>query len=289
MKRNSFFVLPLVVLLSGCGFLKNDNEPSPTPTPTSPNLVNYTAVGASDASGYGGSLPCIPFTDCPNGTGYVQTVARRFSSDGKTVTLLNLGVPGSVLGPSVEAIGNGLGRSIPGNFIEGELPFVSASATLVTIFAGGNDGNTIGAAIKAGLAGIDQNAYIQAQKTTFGSDMKKLVTGVKTKAPNARIVILNLPNLAGMPYSAGLALAEKKILQQIAVAFSAEINGTQAQGALVLDLMCDPGFYNPGIFSSDGFHPNDLGYARIADLVYNAAKSGTVTTPKASCAQMTLF
>jgi len=287
-KRRWICVLSTVVL-AGCGFLKNNNEPTPTPNPTSPNIVSYTAVGASDAIGYGGSLPCIPFTDCPNGTGYVQTVARRFSVEGKTVTLLNLGVPGSVLGPSVEAIGNGLGRGIPGNFIEGELPFVSANATLVTVFAGGNDGNTIGAAIKAGLAGSDQNAYIQAQSTTFGSDMKKLVTGVKTKAPNARIVILNLPNLAGMPYAAGLSLTEKRVLQQIAVGFSAAINGTQAQGALVLDLMCDPGFYNPGIFSSDGFHPNDLGYARIADLVYNAAKSGTVTAPKTSCAQMTLF
>lgn len=287
MKRRVWLSLLSTVLLAGCGLIKNDNEPTPPPTPA--NVVNYTAVGASDAIGYGGSTPCIPFTDCPNGTGYVQTVARRFTGDGKTVTLLNLGVPGSVLGPGIEAIGNGLGRGIPGNFIEEELPFVSTSATLVTVFAGGNDGNTIGAAIKAGLGGTDQTAYIDAQKAGFGSDMKKLVAGIKTKAPNARIVILNLPNLAGMPYAAGLSLTEKRVLQQIAVGFSSEINAMQTQGALVLDLMCDAGFYQPGIFSSDGFHPNDLGYARIADLVYAAARNGTVTAPKSSCAQMSLF
>ena len=57
----------------------------------------------------------------------------------------------------------------------------------------------------------------------------------------------------------------------------------------MIDLMCDGAFYQGGIYSSDGFHPNDAGYARLADFIIAAAETGTVTPPRASCPQMRLF
>jgi hypothetical protein len=48
-------------------------------------------------------------------------------------------------------------------------------------------------------------------------------------------------------------------------------------------------FYTASYYSSDGFHPNDAGYRRLADLVVAAAVSGTVTPPRASCVQMAFF
>ena len=73
------------------------------------------------------------------------------------------------------------------------------------------------------------------------------------------------------------------------MSFSAQVNALRSQGALVIDLMCDGTFYQPGMYSSDGFHPNDAGYARLADLVYAAASTGSATPPRSSCPQMSLF
>ena len=89
---------------------------------------------ASDGTGFGSSSPCLPFADCPNGTGWVQRVVRGMRDSGKTVTVLNLAVPGSVVGPEIENLARQLGRGSIGNFVERQLPFVSRNSTLVTIF-----------------------------------------------------------------------------------------------------------------------------------------------------------
>jgi lysophospholipase L1-like esterase len=279
-------ILALGLAASACS--DSDSPTQPTP-PANTNETNYTAVGASDAIGFGGSIPCFPFADCPTGTGYVPVVGRRLSAAGRTVTLVNLGIPGAVLSPEVQVIGNNLGRGIQGNFLEREMPFVPRNSTLVTIFAGGNDANTIGEAVRAGQGGADPVAFVTTQTNNFGRDMRSLVTGIKGRAANARIIVLNLPNLAGLPYAANLSLTEKRALQTIAVGFSAQTNGLTQQNALVIDLMCDPRSYIAANYSTDGFHPNDAGYAYIADLVYAAASTGSVTPPRASCPQMALF
>ena len=52
--------------------------------------------------------------------------------------------------------------------------------------------------------------------------------------------------------------------------------------------MCDPRTYLASNYSSDGFHPNDAGYAYIASEVVKAATSIFHPRPKNSCAQMSL-
>jgi lysophospholipase L1-like esterase len=219
----------------------------------------------------------------------VQVTERRLEASGKKVSLLNLGIPGAVLGPDLEAIGNSLGRGIPGNFLERELPFVARDSTLVTIFAGGNDTNTVAAALDAGLGGSDPVAYANTLSNGFGRDLNSLVSGIKGRAANARIIVLNLPNMAALPYMAGRTLTQRQVVQAIAVSFSAKANALSSQGVLVIDLMCDPRSYIAGNYSSDGFHPNDAGYAFIADLVFAAATTGSAAAPRASCAQMAQF
>jgi lysophospholipase L1-like esterase len=275
------------VLLAGLAACEKEKSPT-TPSPAG-NVVNYTVIGASDAIGYGSSSICLPLIPCPNGNGYVQIMARRFTAEGKTLTLTNLGLPGAVLGPSIEAIGDGLGRDIIGNFLEREMPFVARDSTLVTVFAGANDANTIGAALQAGLGGTNPNGYVATQVQNFGRDMRALLTGIRERTAIARIVIINLPNMAALPYASGLSLTEKRFLQAISVGFSGEINALTSQGALIIDLMCEASMYQPGVYSGDGFHPNDTGYARLADLVYPAASTGTAAAPRATCSQMSLF
>jgi len=267
----------------------NNTSPTQPTTPPQTNVVSYTAIGASDAIGIGASHECFPFSPCPDGTGYVQVTMKRLQAAGKTVTLLNLGIPGAVLGPDIEAIGNSLNRGIPGNFLEREMPFVARDSTLVTIFAGGNDVNTVAAALDNGLGGADPVGYVNNLTNGFGRDLNSLVSGVKGRAPNAHVIVLNLPNLAALPYNSGRTLTQKQFIQAIAVAFSAKANALASQGVVVIDLMCDPRAYIAGNYSGDGFHPNDSGYAFIADLVYNAAISGSAAAPRPSCGQMTVF
>jgi lysophospholipase L1-like esterase len=274
-------VLVLALPLVACDLLRNPSEPT-----VPDNVVNYTAIGASDAIGYGGSSPCLPLVDCTSGTGYVQQVTRRLMSAGKTVTLYNVGIPGAVLGPELQALGNELGRGIVSNFLEGQAPFVRRDATLVTFFAGGNDANTIGAALRAGRGGADLAGFVELQASNFGRDLGAMIRVIRGRSADARIVGLNLPNMAAMPYANGLTIDEKRWLQTIAVRLSAEINKLRSDGVVVIDLMCDLTLYSPAILSADGFHPNDAGYAHLADLVYAAATSGTAPSPQASCAPM---
>ena len=60
------------------------------------------------------------------------------------------------------------------------------------------------------------------------------------------------------------------MLQYIAVGLSDKANSLTSRGVLVVDLMCEPRIYSPANFSSDGFHPSDIGYALMAELSYPA-------------------
>ena len=283
----------LVFLSSGIACSKSPDSPTaPTPTPTAGPLF-YTAIGASDGIGFGSSAPCVPFTDCPDGAGYVQNLRRRLrdSSAGRTVEHRNLSIPGAVLSKAIEDLARDIGQQISelaGNFIERQSPFVPTNTTHVTIFAGGNDANVIGRAALAGRGGSDVNGYIDAQVRQWGTDLEDLVARIRSRAPNARIVALNMINLAGAPYVASRPASEKSLMQRIAVGISDRVNGLTARSVLVVDLMCDARLYLPQNYSSDGFHPGDGGYAVFAEDAFPALKDGTNTPPNTGCAQRRL-
>ena len=200
----------------------------------------------------------MPFTDCPDGPGYVQILRRRLRDTGRTVDHRNLSIPGAVLSKAIEDLARDIGQPISelaGNFIERQSPFVPANTTHVTIFAGGNDANVIGRAALAGRGGNDPGAYIDAQVRQWGVDLEDLVARIRSRAPNARIVALNMINLAGAPYVASRPASEKVIMQRIAVGISDRVNALTSRSVLVVDLMCDARLYLPSNYSSDGFHP----------------------------------
>jgi lysophospholipase L1-like esterase len=283
----------LLSCLSGCSKNNDDDGggPGTPPSPPAPNApVVYSAIGASDAMGVGGSVPCLPFTDCPNGTGYVPRIARQLEADGHTVTVRNLGLPGAVLSPSIQDIGNQVGLGINANILVQEAPFVATDATLVTVFAGANDANALGTAVDRGAAGsTDPNAFIDQYIRNFATDYTTLIRTIRDRAPNARIIVMNLPNLAGLPYMAGRSVQHRRWIQRAAVGFSTAGANVQAQnGVLVVDLLCDARSYQSGNYSSDGFHPDDSGYAFLAGEVLQAVGATSWPAPAASCPQMTL-
>ena len=274
---------------AGCGLFGDDSSPTAPSSVVRPQpggAIHYTAIGASDANGIGASVPCVPFAPCENGTGYVPVLARQLRVS-REVTLVNLGIPASVLAPSMETLARQSGRDVTGNYIDRQMPFVPRESTLVTIFGGVNDANALGDAVAGGAAGTNIPEYIATQARLFGVDYDRLVQGVRSRAGGAFIIVINVPNLAAMPYAAQYPLAHRRVLQAISLAFSREANRQAGNGLVVMDVMCDSGIYDPGRFAGDGFHPNDAGYAHIASRLA-AIVNGAATTVPPSCASMTV-
>lgn len=272
--------------LAGCGDMDDAARPPTIPSPGGP--VFYTALGASDALGIGASVPCVPFAPCPNGTGYVPVIARRLGEQ-RSVTLVNLGIPGAVIGPDIQQLGNQHGRNIPANFIEREMPFVPTNTNVVTIVAGPNDTNAIAAAVEDGAGGGDPLGFIANQIRAFGVEYDTLVRGVRQRAPSTHIVVANVPNFAGLPFTASYTLQQRQALQRISVGISTMvINGLVAQGIVVIDLLCDPRSYDSSNYSSDGFHPNDAGYQVLAAEMFSAITTAIFAAPRTTCPQMTI-
>lgn len=321
--RAAIFALTLAAAatLAGCGGGVSVPAQNSGGLPVPPaQQIAYTAIGASDAVGFGATMPCanpplVAQPTCPGGTGYVPLIANTLTKSGATVTLNDLGISGAVLGPDILAVGNMYGTAsgaspckprtggdaIPGDFITNELPNVPATATLVTVFAGGNDTNAIAnAAICMTLGGATQQqvaSFVTAQVSAFGADLQKLLLGVQSKTQGkAKIVIADVPNFANIPYAAGgipgigpLPPAVRALLQQISVTgFDQNVYRTAATQFKVptVDLLCDPNSYVvSNFYVNDGFHPNDAGYAALAQKFVAQITATTPTQPSFTCAQ----
>jgi lysophospholipase L1-like esterase len=221
--------------------------------------------------------------------GYVSVAGRTLRSQNFTVRVDNLGIPTSVISSAFAQLGANYGRTIVGNFIDQEMPFVKSDTTVVTIFAGGNEVNTITAALGGGAGGSDPAGYIDNQVRSLGADYTTLVSGIRSRASQTRMVILNLPNLAGLPFLAGASLAQRQAAQRASVGMTRNVmNPLVSTSIAVVDLMCDSRSYQTGNYSSDGFHPNDSGYAFIGAEVVKAITTGTYPSPQGSCAAMTI-
>lgn len=283
-----FFVL---AALPGCNLFKSDRDnasPAAPSIPTEGSTIRYTAIGASDVTGIGSSVPCL-FLDCKDGTGYVAVAARRLREMKSTVTVNNVGLPSAVISRRVQTLGQQYGRTIAGNFIENEVPFIPIDTTVFTIFAGPNDATTLLDALDAGAGTPNQTAYLDDQVRAFRDDYLTLLNAMRSRAPSGRIIVLNLPNLGVMPFLATSSLAARQAAQRIAVGMTTTaINTLVSQNIVVIDLMCDARLYQASAFSSDGFHPSDAGYAIIAGEVVKAITTTSYPQPQSSCSFMTL-
>jgi lysophospholipase L1-like esterase len=284
-------VLAFGIGTTACDKLGLDEKDPTAPSPVTPKTpIRYTAVGASDVVGIGSSLPCLNlFGDCPDGKGYVFVAAKSLRADGFTVTVTNRGIPTATISGTFQQLGARYGHEVVGNLLDGELPFVPRDSTLVTVFAGGNDVNVIMAALGGGAGGSNQTAFIDQEVQNFGIDFATLIDGLRDRiGTSGRIVALNLPNLARLPYRVSAPRQEREAAQRASVGITTSINAMTARGVRVIDLMCMASLYLPSSLSSDGFHPSDAGYALIAAEVVRAVTAASFPTPSASCPQMSM-
>ncbi|MBD5654932.1 MAG: SGNH/GDSL hydrolase family protein [Candidatus Eremiobacteraeota bacterium] len=280
------------------------------------STIDYTAIGASDAAGYGATVTCntsqnpveVALPTCPGGTAYVPDIERTLAAQPHTKVVLNdLGISGAVVGPKTRALIDQYGSAtsstpcvprtgtdvVPGDFITNELPSVPANATLVTIFAGGNDTNGIvNAAACMTLAGNEAGvpAFLATSIAQFGAEFEQLVTGIEAKAPSAKIVVANLPNFAAIPFAQTPEIAPvKPLLQAVSVGIDTTVYEPAAVAGLpVVDLLCNPASYVTTNFYTDGFHPDDAGYAVFATAFVTQILAATPTLPQTSCSYMAI-
>jgi lysophospholipase L1-like esterase len=278
-----------------------------------PLYIAYTAIGASDAVGYGASVPCTHATPAlgpadptcpePGADGYVPDIRTDLAQVGFIAALQDLGISGGVIGPDIQTLANQYDSitganacqprpvqdQYPANFLQNELPDVNPSATLVTIFAGGNDVNGIVNALACGAGGAtvaSQTAFITAEVTAFGHDFETLLGGVHEIAPKATIVVANIPNFANVPFALGAPASFRQALQAVSVSIDTDvINLAVSDGVPVVDVECNPASYDPANFYTDGFHPNDAGYALLAQLYVQQALANNPAPPLAQCSE----
>ena len=212
------------LLIAGCTGL--GQLQAPDSSVSTGHIYTYTAIGASDAVGYGSSVPCptAPVTigpdtelmpspaNCPNGMGSVPDIVKLLTQGPSLAYLTDLGISGAVLGPAERTLGNtyepfvfGCGSPspcIPGDFLTDELPLIPSQQNTVTIFAGGNDTNAIFAHVIVACGGCDQGqvqAMIATDLQNFGNEYASFLTTVHQRLPFARIYVANLPNFGLIP------------------------------------------------------------------------------------------
>jgi lysophospholipase L1-like esterase len=278
----------IAVTLASAACDRSNDATGPSPIPPANSAITYTPIGASDAIGWGSSVPCFPFQDCPTGRGYVQVAERELRSRGFSVTVNPLGLPGAVLSRRIQNLAAQYGRDVVWNLTEQAVPFLQRNTTLVTIFTGGNDVNAITSALGGGAGGADRVGYIDNQIASFGQDFTAALQVIKEAVPSARVVVLNLPNMGAMPFLTNASRDQRLAAQMLSVGITRTVfNPLASSGVLVIDLMCDARAYQPSTYSSDGFHPGDAGYAWIATEIVAAATT-PYRAPAGSCPQMSL-
>jgi acyl-CoA thioesterase I len=204
-----------------------ESEMRPTARPHQGPFV-YVALGASDAVGVGGTLP---------ERGYVPLVAARVRGRLGEVALHNLGISGATL-PEI---------------VRYELPRVAALRPhLVTLMAGGND-------------------VIQSVATDEFRDALRLTLDRLLRLTH-RVVVATVPNISVLPILdtiPGLLLPFGDVRGYVAgrcrelgrvVVEEASRRGAKLVHVTTSDVLADA-----RLVASDGFHPSDTGYRRLAD------------------------
>lgn len=250
--------------------------------------VVYSAVGGSDAVGFGSTRPCSLFDDC-DGNGYAWVAARRLRADGFPVTVVPIGIPGAVVGPALQQLAALSGRTdVVDNLADSAVARLRQTTTLVTLAAGAQDLNIILSALDRGLGSTDPAAFVDQQSAVYAREFATLRNAVRENAPGARMIVINLPNAAALPYLAAASPVRKQLAQRAAVKMSAAMNDT-GEHVRVIDVMCDSRFYAASAYSSDGLHFSDAAYAMLGAAVADALTAPSYVEPRSTCPQMTLY
>lgn len=198
----------------------------------------YAALGASDTVGIGATVPDV---------GYVDQLAERlraYYEPRRPVDVHNLGVSGYTL------------RDIE----QWQVPRVPAlRPDLVTLWAGGNDV----------LQSVDPSDFAAQLARTLGVLQRSDAVVFVATVPDLSVlpVVRSLPPWL-MPLSDLTGYAHRRSREL----GDAVLRLAPAHGAHLVHLAMGEVLADPTLVAADGFHPSDLGYARLADAWWQVIK-----------------
>jgi lysophospholipase L1-like esterase len=203
--------------------------------------IHLVALGDSLTHGLGDS----------SGEGYVGDVTHQARTAGYTVIQSNLGIDGLT------------SQGLKSEVSQPATISLLQSANLILISIGGNDLNQA-----AGLPSI-QTARIATARAAFETNLRAILQQIRRVNQNAAILVIGLYN----PY--GDIASAKAQTDAIVETWNADEQTVVSQfsGALVVQTY-DLFQFNPTKYLYiDHFHPNQLGYERIAARVWQDLQS----------------
>lgn len=168
----------------------------------------------------------------PPTNGYVYRIEAKLENDGVSTDLDNLGIPGAEIGA----------------IIDNEKPIATRdNPDLITLLTGPNDlidGTPVG---------------------SFQEKLDGLIADLQNDT-NAFIVIADLPDLAQLPRF--VDSPDPDVTPQNVTAYNNAINAVAAKYGIPVARLSSETPQDKYVSDADGFHPNDQGYERIAELFY---------------------
>lgn len=228
-----------------------------------PNDVIYASLGDSITNGWNAGVTCQDWPStpqvfpgyCGEGNSYVVDVARGLTAAKHTVSVVNPAQPSKTIGYVMKV----------------ELAEVPVNAGLVSLYIGTNDWRNIA------NAGSEQ--AIQDGIRGFQTDFDGVLSSIAERAPNATILLLNVPNQKYV--NEGHPADELDRFDRVSVELDRWING-HADKYIVIDNVCDPRTYQKP-FRGSNVHPNTAGHQLIADRIVAALSGDAALLPAKSC------
>ncbi|GMA50839.1 hypothetical protein GCM10025857_21960 [Alicyclobacillus contaminans] len=237
-------------LYAGLGGRTGGGTPQAAPLSTSPaanpsaqkKTVHLVALGDSLAHGYGDA----------SGMGFVGDVSQQFRRQGDSVIQSNLGIDGLT--------SSGLLTELQQPAVRRLLP----AADIILVSIGGNDLNDA-----AGLPTL-HTAQIAVAQRQFETNLTRILTQIQTINPTAPILLVGLYN----PYQdiASVRVQTDTIVQDWDTR-EASIASKFPHTVVVqtFDLFA---LHGSSYLYVDHFHPNQAGYQRIADRIWQDLQGG---------------
>lgn len=113
---------------------------------------------------------------------------------------------------------------------------------------------------------------------SYAHDLDLMLSRLQAAAPHARIAVANVPDLTLLPYFASF---ERQALRQLIQNYNTAIADIVNRHHVILVDLSQQGYNlkaHPEYISSDGLHPNDLGYQQLAKLFYQALQAAIKST-----------
>ena len=169
-------------------------------------------------------------TSDPYNQSWASDLARKI---GPRYHLINLGIPGAIMSTAI-------GRELP--------IALDTHPNLVTIWLGVND--------------IADNVPV----TGYARNLDLMLSNLQAYAPGVRIAHANIPDLTILPHFSSF---DPQVLHMRISSYNAAIAASaQRRHIILVDLAAYTTEIKhlPDYLSSDGFHPNELGYSNLAEL-----------------------